>query len=273
MEENNKNKPLFKLITEKDWYKSTWFITACVLIVIIVAYWAFSRINESKKVFTQYDPIDSTRTKDLPAENSLLDTSLVKVDSISLEDPNPPGKNLPPATDTNANAKEKSIFKVNTTYDKIVAEPAPNPIGKAAPGLSGDLFEELLLPENPQADTERSFNEYAQEKMVNAKSVLKLLSIIGEAILLDDNTSENQAILEAITESEHILGILIVDRKGRVVYATNRKYVNGSISNILPKVALDSDKLSWFQEENQTVASLPLFHTYGKIGLAILITT
>jgi hypothetical protein len=274
MEENKKNKLSLKLNIDKDWYKSTWFITICTLIIVITGYWIFNQINESKKVFTQYEAIknDSINAEGLRTKNDSLNQSIIQNDTTAVKVINTKDGKINQTKDTNSIVEKESIFKVNTSYDKIVAEPLPLPLGERNPGSTGDLFEKLLLPEKASKDFEDSFNQYALEKIVTSKSILKVLSIAGKAILLDENTSENQTILEAITESENIQGILIADRKGRVIYATNRKYVNGSISNILPKIVLDSDKLFWYKEDNQTIASLPLFHTYGKIGLAILIT-
>ena len=130
-----------------------------------------------------------------------------------------------------------------------------------------------MLPEESELDDEADFATYFQKDIVSSKSVLKLISIPAKRILSGNGTADDLDLLDVLTESKNIVNILLVHRKGKVVFsATNRNLVNMPIKEVLPKVNQISTVLSWYEEDGQQIASIPLHHTYGRIGLAVLIT-
>lgn len=270
---------------------SLWRWLILIIIVGVVGYFGYPKMVDylPEKIFTEYPPISNDTLIQSTSQDSILENiEILDSTSIDLEDSIEvilPQDSIDIVTTEIENPKPVEattvdLFKVNTSYGKIDSATAvaaseveiePNKFSNLN-STTTDLFEELLIPENVDADFEKSFSVYSQSPIISSKSVLKLLSIVGKQILLGKNTDDVQDIIQTLTESDEVVGILIVERKGKVIYATNQKLINTAIQNIMPKIDIKSNSLSWYQEKNKTVAAIPLFHIYGKIGEAILVT-
>lgn len=288
MKENNNTNPA--VTTEKK--KMSWWTWALLVAVIGVGgYFGYQKMGDFSfnGIFTEYPPIVLDTLVVANLQDSVLDnmelldsTSTMITDSTATVFPEDSVETevakigIPQVSGT----ATVDLFKVNTTYGKIDSATAISAdkvkIESAETStlqiMGTDLFEELLMPENVDEDFEKAFLQYSQSPIVTSKSVLKLLSIVGKQIILGKNTNDVHDIIQTLTESESIENILIVDRKGRVVYATNQKQINVAIQSIMPKVDMESSTLSWYQGSGKTVAAIPLFHVYGKIGKAVLVT-
>ncbi len=288
MKENNDINPE----TSAEKKKTSWWTWLALIIIFGVGgYFGFQQLGilSTNKIFTEYPPISNDTLLDTSPQDSILENNVLGDSTqVALEDSteiafsqdtvveNTPQYETPQPVETST----VDLFKVNTSYGKIDSATA-KAAAKVEVGTNEDskfktnstgLFEELLMPENVDANFEKAFAEYSQIPIVSSKSILKLLSIIGKQILVGKNTDDVQDIIQILMESDNVVGILIVDRKGKIIYTTNQKQINAAIQNIMPKVDIKSNNLSWYQEVDKTVAAVPLFHTYGKIGVAVLVT-
>ena len=134
------------------------------------------------------------------------------------------------------------------------------------------MFEALLLPAEKDEEFEKFYENYRNQSILSAQSILKVLAITGRSILLENSDADDQMIMQVLTESEQVNGIFIIDSKGKVTYSTNRKYLNMPIVTIMPEIDLTKIKMDWYQKEGENIVSIPIFHTYGKIGTAVLVT-
>ncbi len=268
-ESNSEQNPL--------WYQSMPFRILLVIIICILCYLGIRQISNisSKSIFTQYDPLyadsidlslDSVKMDSVNHDSIKIDwkDSTNKKDSILLNNPDQP-KN---------DSLDIDLFSVNTSYERIKSDYGDDlddgTYNSVLP--EGGLFEELLLPESLRGSNNPIFNTFYEQNILAPKSILKLLPIAGKNILIKNNSADDEAILDLLTESESVVAILVVNRKGTVVYSTNRKQLNRSIGALLPQIAISETTLSWQQVKNSNIVSLPLFHTYGKIGTVILIS-
>jgi hypothetical protein len=77
-------------------------------------------------------------------------------------------------------------------------------------------------------------------------------------------------ILQDLASSKNILEISIVDLEGQIITSTNLKNLNTFIQHSFPSIDLSNIKLEVSELDNVKLIILPLFHTYGKVGSAIL---
>ena len=80
----------------------------------------------------------------------------------------------------------------------------------------------------------------------------------------------SEMIIDAIAESGNISYINIVDRKGNVTYTTHKTKINTSIHRLMGKLSLDLDHVKVNELDGHFHISLPLYQTYGKVGIAVL---
>lgn len=255
------------------WYKSTPFRILVIILICVLGYFGIKQISKassSKSIFTQYDPLYTDST-DL-ALDSITDESgkiglndSIQVDtSILTRNPN----------QANKDSLEIDLFSVNTSYENIKsgydADIADITTNSVMP--ESGLFEELLLPENLRGSNNPAFRTFYEKNILSPKSILRLLPIAGKNILINNNSTDDEAILDLLTESESVVAILVINRKGIVIYSTNRKQLNRPIKALMPRIETSKTTLSWHQENNHNIVSLPLFHTYGKIGAVVLIS-
>ena len=274
-----------KLISNLNTYlqqpNGGWLVVMLLALSGAVGYLAYYKLGfTDRKIFTEYKPI---RYKDTIAldtlvnatENQLVDTVVAHSPDTSViaavQVDEPPGTSE--VNDSTASPSIGNLFKVNTEYDEISIDDQTNLAGYQDTALNTDaLFEELLLSGSEVQKNKAAFAKYARKKMVPTHSVFKLLAIVGKRILSGKGSSEDQEILEVLMAADQIQDVLLVDRQGRVVYATNQKHRNAQIKQLIPQLDLDLNSLTWFENDNRIVTAIPVFHTYGKIGTSILVT-
>lgn len=296
----DENKELEEHVTPEPEKKKSWFASSLGILFLLTlvgvgGYYGYQKIVKgfsTKGMFTKYKPI-VTDTLTLPTDttssveenlddsvNSILSTqdsidfinenfgsADSTVDSVMVvENPNPP------IEEEDSNLSD--LFKVNTTYDEIDDDIVLDTLEVVDNNIltSDGLFEELLLSEEMDKALVTSFDKFANQKIVSSKGVLKLLAIAGKQVLLGKDTEDVKAILGILIEAEEVKGVMIADRKGKIVYATNQKYVNFPLRKIIPQVDVNMDNLSWIENGEERIVAMPLYHTYGKIGYAILVS-
>ena len=262
--EENINKETDPVPSSKNfWQRNKRLILMAAAAVIFLVLLVFGNdFFNSKRIFTQYDGIsqdsiirrvDSTASD--PDETVMTDATEGDYNEAKPDEP--------------ADTTSSGIFSVNTTYDKIVETAVPNKQITVDPE---GLFEKLLMPEEKDQEFENFYNTYRNQNILSSESILKLLAITGRSILLEHNDADDQLLMQVLTESEKVNGIIIVDDGGKVIYATNRKYLNTLLVTTIPEIDLTKLKISWYQKGDENIVAIPVFHTYGKIGTAILIT-
>lgn len=133
---------------------------------------------------------------------------------------------------------------------------------------SFDLFDELLLSSENNSNLKKDLN--SKQDLLSRKSMLKIISICSKNILLNTNAYDNEEILLTLGDSDSIFGILISDRNGKVIFSTDKKYTNRSIEKIYPEFKIENQEIECLISKNMSVCRIPIFHTYGKIGNAII---
>lgn len=257
-----------------------------VVAIVLLLIFGISKIGSlsSKKVFTEYPPLypDSLALDSAFSENAFTGDS-TPADSLSAEgepiittDSAKQNGSIPPPV-VPAEAPVVDLFKVNTRYGKIDS-PTAIAATKADEVLPGgrpknrDLFEELLLPENADKGYVESFQEYAKAPIVSSRSALMLLSVLGKQVLVSESADDAREMLRGLAESEGIAEILIADRRGSIVYTNQPQRTHTTIEDLLPELGLHADRLFWLQKEGKTITAIPVFHRYGKLGVAVMVT-
>lgn len=138
--------------------------------------------------------------------------------------------------------------------------------------LKSDIFNELFLSNNPIDSSQSAYQAFFSNQVVTSKTILKILATVGKDVLINGNTADAKDIFESIVEEEKIIGILLADRTGKIIYTSNAKFINGTIKSIFPTLNTENHAIGWGRSENQLVTSLAIYYTYGRIGNIILVT-
>ncbi len=259
MKKNTSSEDNLEPVPQNFWKRNQRSIYIASAVVVFLLLLIFGKdFFRSEKFFTQYHKLSHDAADSLGAhreENKMVDSTGRLIEPSIIENPK---------DSTNA-----GIFSVNTHYDKITKTTIPNKLSGVEPE---GLFEKLLVPEDENQEFENFYKTYRHQNILSSESLLKVLAITGRSILIEHNDADDQLLMQVLTESEKVNGIIIANEMGHVVYATNRKYLNTLIASILPEIDLTKLKISWYQKGNENIVTIPIFHTYGKIGTAVLIT-
>jgi hypothetical protein len=253
---------------KKRWYKSKWLWIFLLLIIGGVAYFGVDQVGKILKFNNLFSTSDALPVDDYqaaPDSSAWFVQDLVLTDTLSID---------VDSLETPEEEMEVEVIQV----EKVETKPVQKEVkmedfaAELDPFSDAGLFEELLLPDALTKSSASEFKKYYRKDIVSSRAVLKLMAISGKRLLIGQDTQDDENILEALIDSEHVVAILIVDRKGKVAYSTNRKQTNASLKQLMPKVDLNSETMNWYQEGNFQISSVPMYHTYGKIGTAVLVT-
>jgi hypothetical protein len=259
MEEGQNNKKILSKIPQ--WMKNPFVILGSAIVIIVIIYLLVPYFKSLKSPFTQYKPlpIDSTYIKldnasEIKIEDTLattMDTSMVKITEEE-----------EPSSDSTSIA---DLFKLNTDYDEL----DPNEqVDRVTDEEADDLFSKLVLTELDPDAVEELQNTKLE---LGIQPVLNILSSTAVEMLSDIKTSYQLEVLQAIELSPSVQGVIISDRAEKVVYATNRKFMNQYLFELFPRNRLTGEKLIIKQLGNLEFISLAVHHRYGKIGTVLLI--
>jgi hypothetical protein len=92
----------------------------------------------------------------------------------------------------------------------------------------------------------------------------------GQDILTGKGGAKSEMILCAKSESDNIFDIYIVERKGNLAYVKPKPKVNASVHRLLAELSLDVNHVKVTELVGHFHISLPIYHTYGKVGIAVL---
>lgn len=263
MEENNHPESPQGFTIGNFWKSNQRLIYMALAAILFIVLLVFGDdFFSSSKIFTQYNPtpLDSIRQS---VDSTVTEEDKTRLTKVIESEP------VAEQPEQHIDSINTGIFSVNTTYDKIVSRSIPD--RQNTPVQEG-LFEKMLLPQEMNPEFENFYETYRNENILSSQSMLKVLAIAGRSILLEHNDADDQLLMQVLTESEKVNGILIVNTEGSVVYATNRKYLNASLTSIMPEIDISKIVISWYQKADENIVYIPVFHTYGKIGTAVLIT-
>ena len=134
-----------------------------------------------------------------------------------------------------------------------------------------DLFDELLVTGSTQDKSELRTAINNKKDSFARKSTLKILSICSKNILLNINKEDNEEILLSLADAETISSLQISDRNGQIVFSTANKLLNRQLSKVYPEIKNEQQGLECLDSGQNELCSLPIFHTYGKIGFGIIV--
>jgi hypothetical protein len=245
------------------WFKNPYVLAGGIIAIVIVLYFLLPLMKGIESPFTQYKPlpIDSTYiVLDTAAENSsensfeVIDTILSKPNSIEEED----------KITTSDSSSVPSLFKINTEYDQL----DPNQqLGKKKEEDQDDLFSKLIMADL-SPEVAENIKEIELDFSING--IIKILSNTAVEILDGNVRQYHFDILEAIEHSSSVQGILISDKSHKVVYATNRKFININLSEVFPGRSMVSEKLNIIDIDNSQWITMPVYHQYGRIGTMLV---
>ncbi|MDF1698986.1 MAG: hypothetical protein P1U56_24250 [Saprospiraceae bacterium] len=217
-------------------------------------------------VFTQYNAlpydsiyVDKDSLPSLQKDTLLNDSDSLGISNSSLHTP------LNSPTDTIIEKEKESIFHVNTSYDKILdtrlSEEKLNMVTQHQ--ADSELFAELLLPEKEKlVEIEKAFNN----NTIPYGSKLRLLTIAGQDILLKENNTLSQMIIDALADANTIGVIHVLDRKNNIVYSSHKTLANSTLLASLNDLDFESKSIELITVDGHTWISIPIYYTYGKIG-------
>lgn len=284
----------FKLKLSKT-MKLSLLIALVIIIIISIYYFNKTKPAYFKNVFTSYTPLnDSSAYNQQKIEDNLaIDTSMSIAesngkemflnDSIdnSIDTLNQNIKNFEKEegiTDVNKindhsneenTTTNENIFRVNTEYKKLDLPKTlkPSVSNETNRNKQSDMFVELLISDDSVVE---KLSTIFSNKPISYEAILKIVSITGQNILLNKEIQTSELIIESLVESENISDIHIIDREGNLAHTTNMPKVNTSIWKFLSDFKMTDIKVSLTVLDGQSQIAIPLFHTYGKIGVAII---
>jgi hypothetical protein len=281
MDSDAKKEGFFKRHT---WFK--WFlILSATAVTAYYSVYFFPENFEKSSAFTQYkelkDTLVLTTIPDtiIDQSDSIITTvdTLVAKDSIALEIvPDSVDNEYPIIDNTTTVSVIDESYKFGSG-DAITEDQSANDLSdklgnsaKLAPATN--MFSELLFAANSSDTSYAVHQSFLANKLVSLETTLKILATIGKDILLNGNSDGSKEIFASIVKEDGIIGILVADRKGLVVYSSNNKFIDGNIKNIFPSMTSTTPVLGQRITNDQLVSSLAIYHTYGQIGNIILIT-
>ena len=174
-----------------------------------------------------------------------------------------------PVDSTAINSEQ--LIPANSIDDNIPFETTHIEKSKRANSETYDLFDELLVAGSSQDKSELRTAINNKKDSFARKSTLKILSICSKNILLNINKEDNEEILLSLADAETISSLQISDRNGQIIFSTANKLLNRQLSKVYPEITNEQQGLDCLESDLNEVCSLPIFHTYGKIGFGIIV--
>ncbi len=283
MEENKNSNQSDEDNINGNWYDSNYARIAILAIVIVLAYIGFNQIRESyvnrnvthtTGVSVGPDSLNMLLFNDSIRNAETGDSELNRIEKLQNSNSESTLDHVD-STSSTKDSGEVDLFKLNTHYDKIKVDPAGSIFSSKSTELrtgSNDLFDALLIPIGEQAGFNRELYErYYKADFISFKSTLKILGIAGKQLLMGNNSADSQSMLQTISESNKVQSLIIIDNYGAIKYASDQKIINNNIHEVMPDIDQDKSTLSWYKKDDMNIITFPLFHTYGRLGMAVVI--
>lgn len=130
----------------------------------------------------------------------------------------------------------------------------------------GTLFDKLLLRNTTNKNDIDFIQNLAIRKEFSIKSLVQILSITSKEVLLNGSSDDKSEILETILSSSPIKSITILNYDQQVVYTSDHKAKYATLKDSIPNTQYET-KISILRNENSDVLTIPIFHTYGLLGV------
>lgn len=238
--------------------------TVLIIFVIVIAFLAYLGLQKygtdfsKSKIFTQYPTHSKT---DKPSKGDSLaflekiaeDTTevvidtLKVIDSIEIMDVEPVPK------------KEVELEKPVDTV-QVVEQIYPS---KNANSLEEDLFNQLIQV------NQSKYSAFYKKDILTYKTLFKLAAITGKTTLLEGRMQTIE-LFEALVEEKEIAEILVCNRQGKIIYTSNSKFKQRIIQSVLPGIRMEQDFLEHFEVGDKWLTTIPIYHTYGRIGTVVV---
>jgi hypothetical protein len=262
-EDNNIKKPGF--FDNKDWYKDKIVIGIAVLIFVILFYFFFDFMRTSYLKKKEPEMLTNTLNDSLVVDNALDSTELQSTPDTVMQQ-------LSESNDTsNIASPDTNLFKFHTSYDKIDPSEYATKMDENG-NTTYDLFDELMLNSEDNSNAQSIDIVKNGSNVLALKTTLKILSISAKNLLLNDNIEDNREIVLALAESDQIALILIVNKNGKILYATDQKLLNKPLIASYPNLDLSQEGVWCMEIEESKICVLPIYHTFGKIGFMVIKT-
>ena len=151
----------------------------------------------------------------------------------------------------------------------------------APSGQRRGLFEELMLPAPAMAESGRKggakapaedFASLAREPSLDYAQLTEIVANLGSEILSDPAGQAAGAarVLDVIASGQGINAVLVADREGVIDYASDRHYLRRSVAALVSSDVVGLDRIRLVSGAQGRLVVIPLFHTYGRLGTAIV---
>jgi hypothetical protein len=160
-----------------------------------------------------------------------------------------------------------NFLKVHTDYSEALGS-SSRAILNALDSTAQDLFLELILPTDKD---KKQAEKLLGHNQLSYTTVLKMLSVVASDILVHGEHMYNQQLLSIISEDAHISDLFIVNRDGVIVKSTHTTWVNKPILSFINTYDVNSTVMKNIEIGDRSYLSLPLYHTYGLVGQAVLV--
>jgi hypothetical protein len=296
MNENSNNKPLKtskEEIKKSDMFKKIRIGFILLVLAVIVGYflWGDEYMFNTDKIFTKYksldtdslyfsnedstgitsmDSINETLTDTADGDYIIVDTLVADNDSIIEPKENLKVEEVEPEEDSKSPSISSSdIFKVNTNYGDIVdtLTDEEKELESKKDHLDNDMFMQLLIPTKEKKE---AVTKVLTTNDMSYKSILKLLSLLGQDIIINNNNQLSQSMINAIAESDNISNIHIINQKKDVIYHTYEFKAKTFMESILKNLNMDANSIQIIEKEDHSYLSMPIFCSYGRIGFVVL---
>lgn len=260
----------------QSWFK--WLLILSVMAVL--GYYSvvlFPENFEKSSIFTQYKELKDTLVIAVPDTSiqpmdstSFVNDSLMIADSTVIDTIDNEYA-LPDSTNATTAVIDES-YKFGASNKENDGQSSTNDLSTEKGNSSKsrtDMFHELLIASDPTLSLQQNF---LTSKSITLETILKILASVGKDVLLNGNSDSSKEIFASIVQEEEVVGILIADRKGLVVYSSNSKFLNGKIKDIFPELTPSRAVIGQSIANDRQLSSLAIYHTYGQIGNIILIT-
>ena len=265
-----------------------WIIGLClVLITTFIMLQFYGKLPPSKNVFTQYGPIEYDSTGRSPTIFSHLDIFSDSFDEVNFDSLFAPAT-IEEKRDT-LSTEPMAIDSSQLRVDETLNPGDTNATAKVAQGaylqlqqlleasdkartikdeVTGqNVFNELMIS-SPQH--EQRLKELFAAETSSYASVLKIITLVGQQIILDEDDQFPRSILDVLAESQNIASIYILDRKCRTVYVDKSKTKPISFADL--NIACPSNQeIELLELHAKRFIVLPIYFTYGRIGAAVVV--
>ena len=169
----------------------------------------------------------------------------------------------------NADTQHISLTKFNTSYKKIDIQTEVSRDDKVLDFETSNRLFRTLLISSPE-DEQKLVDIFAGETLSHV-AIMKAISLAGQSIILNQNNVLATELLDVFVSSDNISSIYILDGNREIQGSSPLNNSTASTLNSIKSSDLDSQKIEIINTNNVKIICLPIFHTYGRIGTAVVV--